>query len=77
MHRRTGIVVLLLVTLTAPGELIGTESMTPLERIANTPKGQLKTPYPDYASVADEGHRKYMAAGWNHKGLGTLLRRYA
>ncbi len=41
------------------------EIMTPLERVASTPKGQLKSPYPDFASVAEEGHRKYMAAGCN------------
>ena len=41
------------------------EIMTPLERVASTPKGQLKSPYVDFASVAEEGHRKYMAAGCN------------
>src|SRR6478672_10089120 len=39
--------------------------MTPLDRVASTPKGQLKSPYQDFASVAEEGHRKYMAAGCN------------
>src|SRR5262245_11859162 len=38
---------------------------TPLERLASTPKGQLSSPYPDFASAAEEGHRKYMAAGCN------------
>ena len=38
---------------------------TPFERAASTPKGQLKSPYADFASVAEEGHRKYMAAGCN------------
>jgi mono/diheme cytochrome c family protein len=41
------------------------ETFTPLERIALTPKGQLKNPYQDFAAVAAEGHRKYMAAGCN------------
>jgi hypothetical protein len=41
------------------------EIMTPLERVASTPKGQQKSPYPDFANIADEGHRKYMAAGCN------------
>ncbi len=41
------------------------EIMTPLERAASTPKGQLKSPYADFASVAQEGHRKYMRAGCN------------
>jgi hypothetical protein len=46
--------------------------MTPLEREASTPKGELKSPYADFASVAEEGHRKYIAAGRNgcHGGRG-------
>ena len=39
--------------------------MTPLERSASTPKGQLNSPYQDFASLVEEGHRKYMAAGCN------------
>ena len=39
--------------------------MTPMERVATAHKGELKSPYPDFASVAKEGHRKYMAAGCN------------
>ena len=68
MHRRTvtGILVLLLATvLTARNGVICAESMTPLERVARTPKGELKSPYPNFASVAEEGRRKYMAAGCN------------
>jgi mono/diheme cytochrome c family protein len=38
---------------------------TPLETARQAEKGSLKTPYADYASVADEGHQKYMAAGCN------------
>jgi mono/diheme cytochrome c family protein len=46
--------------------------MTPLERAAATPKGELKNPYTDYASVADEGHKRFFAAGCNgcHGGTG-------
>jgi mono/diheme cytochrome c family protein len=67
MHRRTvtGVLILLLVTPAARGEGTDAECMTPLERVASTPKGRLKSPYPDYASIANEGHRKYMAAGCN------------
>jgi mono/diheme cytochrome c family protein len=36
-----------------------------LDSQASTPKGQLKSPYADFASVAEEGHRKYMAGGCN------------
>ena len=48
------------------------ESMTPWERATNTAKGQLKNPYMNFESVAQEGHRKYMAAGCNgcHGGTG-------
>ena len=35
-------------------------------------KGTLKSPYPDFASVADDGHKKFMSAGCNgcHGGTG-------
>jgi mono/diheme cytochrome c family protein len=55
-------------TLAAPpggGDVTAAEIMTPLERVASTPKGQLKSPYADFASVAQEGHRAYMRAGCN------------
>ena len=50
---------------TGSGDVAAGEAMTPLDRVASTPKGQLKSPYADFASVAEEGHRKYMAAGCN------------
>ena len=66
MHRTVG-GILVVLTLTGPiggGEVTAAaETMTPLERVASTPKGQLKSPYPDFANVAEEGHRKYMGAG--------------
>ena len=71
MHRRTvtGILILLFLLLatagTALGEFRSAELMTPMERVATAPKGELKSPYPDFDSVAKEGHRKYMAAGCN------------
>jgi mono/diheme cytochrome c family protein len=45
---------------------------TPPELVAATPKGQLKSPYPDFAKAAEEGHQKFMAAGCNgcHGGTG-------
>ena len=65
---------LLLVTApTAPCEVMSAESMTPLARVASTPKGQLTSPYADYATVAAEGHRKYMAAGCNGCGMAAPL----
>jgi mono/diheme cytochrome c family protein len=41
------------------------ETMTPLERVAATPKGELKNPYTDYMSVAEQGHKKYFGASCN------------
>jgi mono/diheme cytochrome c family protein len=38
---------------------------TPWEVAISTPKGLLKNPYEDFGSVAEEGHRLYMAAGCN------------
>lgn len=38
---------------------------SPLETAKNAEKGSLKSPYADFASVAKEGHQKYMAAGCN------------
>jgi len=55
--------VLTLAALTGGGVVAAEQTMTPMERVASTPKGQLKNPYADFASVAEEGHRKYMAAG--------------
>jgi len=65
MHRTVALTLLLLAALTGRDALMAAEIMTPLERVASTPKGQLKSPYPDFAKIADDGHRKYMAAGCN------------
>jgi mono/diheme cytochrome c family protein len=57
---------LLALMLAAPISIVAAEQIvTPMERLASAPKGQLKSPYPNFASVAEEGHRKYMAAGCN------------
>jgi mono/diheme cytochrome c family protein len=37
------------------------DSSTPLELVASTPIGDLKNPYPDSSSAAEEGHRLYMS----------------
>lgn len=40
--------------------------MLPLERVASTPKGQLKNPYTDdNAAIVEEGKKFYMKAGCN------------
>jgi mono/diheme cytochrome c family protein len=42
-----------------------TSDKTPWEVAISTPKGLLKNPYEDFNTVAEEGHRLYMAAGCN------------
>jgi mono/diheme cytochrome c family protein len=66
MHRTIGgiLIILTLAALTGSGRSAA-EGMTPSVRAVSTSKGQLKSPYSDFASVAEEGHRKYMAAGCN------------
>jgi hypothetical protein len=65
MHRIVSeiLIVLMLAALAGDGEATTAEIMTPLQEVASTPKGQPKSPYPTFASVAEDGHRKYMAAG--------------
>lgn len=48
------------------------EKMSPLERVASTPKGQLRSPYVDVTSVADEGLAIYRSfdCGGCHGGGG-------
>jgi mono/diheme cytochrome c family protein len=66
---------------TAPGGLVGSKDVAcckpgditpPPELVANTPKGRLKNPYQDFATVAEEGHRQFMRPGCNecHGGTG-------
>ena len=41
------------------------QSMTPLQRVTSTPKGQLKSPYADVTSVAEEGQKIYRSFDCN------------
>ena len=41
------------------------EAMTPFERAVITPRGQLKSPYPEPAGVAKEGHKIYLSHDCN------------
>jgi mono/diheme cytochrome c family protein len=64
--RRTFRLLLMVVALSASvGDGAAAEEKTLMEIATSTPKGELKSPYQDFASVAEEGHRKYMAAGCN------------
>jgi mono/diheme cytochrome c family protein len=49
----------------SPAGQAGGGGKSPVDVATNTPKGQLKGPYTDFAKVADEGHQKYMSAGCN------------
>lgn len=54
------------------GGEVTAEPLTPLERVATAPKGQLKSPFSDYASVAEEGRKIYSSldCGGCHGGGG-------
>ncbi len=49
-----------------------TGDVSPIDLVKSTPKGQLKNPYTDFASVAEEGHKRFMGVGCNgcHGGTG-------
>src|SRR5678815_1020755 len=62
----SGILVgLIVATLTGWGDAAAEEAMTPFERAVSTPKGQLHSPYADFASVAKEGHKIYLSHDCN------------
>jgi mono/diheme cytochrome c family protein len=47
------------------GEAAVANAVTPFERAAYTPRGQLHSPYADFASVAKEGHKIYLSHDCN------------
>jgi len=47
------------------GEAAVANAVTPFERAADTPRGQLRSPYADFASVAKEGHKIYLSHDCN------------
>lgn len=57
-----------------PAQQAATElaSGNPQDLAESAEKGTLKSPYPDFASVAEDGHKKFMGAGCNgcHGGTG-------
>jgi mono/diheme cytochrome c family protein len=59
------ILMLIFATIIGGGEALAAETMTPLERVASTPRGQLESPYADFASVAEEGHKIYRSLDCN------------
>jgi mono/diheme cytochrome c family protein len=66
-YKATGAIlaVSLAAALICSGNPAHAESMSPLEKVASVPKGQLKSPYPDFASVAEEGRRIYFSLDCN------------
>jgi mono/diheme cytochrome c family protein len=48
------------------------DTTPPADLVKNAPKGQLKSPYQDFAKMAEEGHKQFMKAGCNgcHGGTG-------
>ena len=51
--------------LSGAGGAAAKEAMTPFERAVITPRGELKSPYPDVALVAKEGHKIYLSHDCN------------
>jgi mono/diheme cytochrome c family protein len=52
---------LVLIILSTVAHVSARDSLTPLERAVSTPRGQLKNPYTDLASVAEAGHKIYLS----------------
>ena len=54
------------------GDVAAAETMTPMERVTSTPRGQLKSPYTDFSSVAEDGRKLFQAndCGGCHGGGG-------
>ena len=65
MHRMLRLILAIVALGASIGDIATAEEKTLMDIATSTPKGELKSPYQDFASVADEGHRKYMAAGCN------------
>ena len=61
----SGTLIGLIVAASTAGGDVAAETMTPMERVATMPKGELKSPYTDFASVAKEGHKLYMSLDCN------------
>ena len=53
-------------------DIAAADTTTPMERVTSVPLGQLKSPYPDFAGVAEQGHKLFQAydCGGCHGGGG-------
>jgi mono/diheme cytochrome c family protein len=54
------------------GQAAAAETMTPLDRVASTQRGQLRSPYADFSRVAEQGRKIYLShdCGGCHGGGG-------
>ena len=69
LHR---FLLLALIAALACVDIAAAETMAPMERVMGMARGQLKSPYPDFASVAEEGRKIYSShdCGGCHGGGG-------
>jgi mono/diheme cytochrome c family protein len=58
LHR---VLIAAIVAVLIPGNAAVAGTMSPLERALSTPRGQLRSPYIDFASVAEQGHKLYQS----------------
>jgi mono/diheme cytochrome c family protein len=61
---QAGFVALILLALIS-SEIAADTAMTPFETAVGTPRGQLKNPYADFASVAEQGRKIYLSHDCN------------
>jgi mono/diheme cytochrome c family protein len=59
--RTQALLSLVLTLLGGTPDVFAGQSSTPLDLVARTPRGELRNPYPDSGSVAEEGHKLYMS----------------
>jgi mono/diheme cytochrome c family protein len=56
---------LILLALVGADEIAANTAMTPFDTAVGTPRGQLKNPYADFASVAEQGRKIYLSHDCN------------
>jgi mono/diheme cytochrome c family protein len=63
MHSTTTLTLigLLLAASAGAGHALADTTVTPLQHAASAPRGELKSPFPDFAGVAEEGHKIFLA----------------
>jgi len=59
------LMVLIVAALIGEADAAAEKPITPFERAVTTPRGELKSPYTNIASVAEEGHKIYLSHDCN------------